>query len=143
MAPADDPRSDSKHPKSININSIDDSIRDPLEGTPQETPSGPFAPPPMPDVLRARESTEPRRSVVVKPVNALQLGKVFAVGMDFVYAFIGATALGWVADWFLKTAPRGLLIGAGIGLVVGMYRFVKEGMRLLKPPTGRSGGPGT
>lgn len=140
MASADDPRNDSKHSKPNSFKDIDDATKDPLEGTPQETPSGPFAPPPMPDVLKAREAMEPRRSVVVKPVNALQLGKVFAVGMDFVYAFIGATALGWVADWFFKTSPKGLLIGAGIGLVVGMYRFVKEGRRLLKPPHGRSGG---
>ena len=113
--------------------------KDPLEGTPQETPSGPFAPPPMPEVLHAREGDEPRRNVVVKPVNALHLGKVFAVGMDFAYAFIGATALGWLADWFFKSSPKGLIIGACIGLVVGMYRFITESRLILRTGTPKSG----
>jgi F0F1-type ATP synthase assembly protein I len=136
------PSGGDRKPKYRQIKDIEPPA-DPLDGTPQEDPSGPFAPPPMPDVLKARQGDEPTRPVIVKPMNALHLGKVFAVGMDFVYAFIGATALGWVADWFFKSAPKGLLLGAGLGLVVGMYRFVKEGLRLMRPPHGRSGGPGT
>ncbi len=113
-----------------------ESSSDPAEGSAQETPSGPFAPPPMPDVLKAREGNEPRRAVIVKPVNTVHLGRVFAVGMDFAYAFIGATALGWVADWLLKSSPRGVIAGACVGLVVGMYRFVTEARRLLRSPGG-------
>lgn len=110
---------------------------DPAEGTPAEQPSGPFPPPPMPDVLKRAGPDEPTRAPgpISRGPSALQSSRVFAVGMDFVYAFIGATALGWGADWLFKTSPRWLLIGAGVGVVVGMYRFITEGLKL-----GRQGG---
>ncbi len=110
-----------------------DEQSDPAEGTPAETPSGPFAPPPMPDVLRRASPQEPSRPIGPLPkTSAIQSGRVFAIGMDFVYGVVGCAALGWGLDWWFKTGPRWLLIGAGIGIVVAMYRFIREGLRISR-----------
>ncbi len=103
---------------------------------PPEARSGFFPAPPMPEVLArpgpaeaSPDSNPPPRS------SAIQTGKVFAIGMDFAYGVVGCAALGWFADWWFKTSPRWLLIGAGVGLLVAMYRFVREGLKLSKGAT--------
>ncbi|MCW5768231.1 MAG: AtpZ/AtpI family protein [Phycisphaeraceae bacterium] len=92
-----------------------------------------LAPPPLPDVLKRPGPSEPSRpSTPIPRSSAMQFGRVFAIGMDFVYGVVGCAALGWAIDWWFKTAPRWLLIGAGIGIVVAMYRFIREGMKLSR-----------
>lgn len=72
------------------------------------------------------------------------MGRVFAIGMDFAYGVIGCAALGWGLDWWLKTSPRWLLVGALLGVVVAMYRFIKEGLKMARSGGSGSGsGPGS
>lgn len=126
-----DPDPKSSDPKDFDEDG--DIVGDPAEGTPAETPSGPFAPPPMPDVLKRAGPDEPTRPVgPMSSGSALQSSRVFAIGMDFVYGVVGCAALGWLLDWWFKTGPRWLLIGAGIGIVVAMYRFIREGTKLSR-----------
>jgi F0F1-type ATP synthase assembly protein I len=50
------------------------------------------------------------------------------VGFEFLAA-IGVCALaGWGLDKWLKVGPWGLLGGIGLGLVVGMARFIRDGL---------------
>ncbi len=128
-------------PQPSDPNSFDDKPQDgsdapdPADGTPAERPSGPFPPPAMPDVLKRAGPNEPTRPMGPIPRgggSAMQSSRVFAIGMDFVYGVVGCAALGWVLDWYFKTAPRWLLIGAGIGIVVAMYRFITEGLKLSR-----------
>lgn len=131
------PQDHDPNPRQTNDFERDDAPPvDPAEGTPAETPSGPFAPPPMPDVLKGAGPEEPTRHVGPIPKgrggSAIQSGRVFAIGMDFAYGVIGCAALGWGIDWWFKTSPRWLLIGAGIGIVVAMYRFIREGTKLSR-----------
>ncbi len=131
--------------KNINGNNLD-PIPD-EEPAPAEIPShGEFPAPPMPEVLaRPSPNESSRPTTPLARSSAIQTGKVFAIGMDFVYGVVGCAALGWLADWWFKTGPLWLLIGAGIGLLVAMYRFVREGLKLAKgsgnpdsPPRGKS-----
>lgn len=100
-------------------------------------------PPPIPEVLRedaARDRGAPeggdRGGMSGRGGSGrTQMGRMFAIGMDFAYGVIGCAALGWAADWWLKTSPRWLLVGALLGVVVAMYRFIREGLKVA-----RSGG---
>ena len=57
-----------------------------------------------------------------------RLAGLTGVGFEFLAA-IGVCALaGWGLDKWLKTGPWGLLGGIGLGLVVGMARFIRDGL---------------
>lgn len=49
-----------------------------------------------------------------------------AVSLNFVYSAAALTLLGWGVDYFAGTGPVGLLVGAGLGVVYGGYRFIRE-----------------
>lgn len=54
------------------------------------------------------------------------LVRMGAVSLNFVYSVAGLALLGWGIDYLAKSFPLWLLIGAGLGLGVGGYRFVRE-----------------
>jgi F0F1-type ATP synthase assembly protein I len=56
----------------------------------------------------------------------------WGVGLNFVYGFLGFGAIGWaVQTWLWKdAAPWPMLVGLGVGLVGGMYRFVKDALKM-------------
>ena len=56
----------------------------------------------------------------------------WGVGLNFVYGFLGFGAIGWaVQTWLWKdAAPWPMLVGLGLGLVGGMYRFVKDALKM-------------
>ncbi len=58
--------------------------------------------------------------------------KMGAVSLNFVYSAVGLGALGWLVDYFAKSFPIGLLCGAGLGVLVGGYRFVREATAMNK-----------
>jgi F0F1-type ATP synthase assembly protein I len=52
------------------------------------------------------------------------------LGME-VASQVGAGALlGWLFDRWRGTAPTGLLVGATIGIVVGLWSLIKGGLKL-------------
>lgn len=48
-----------------------------------------------------------------------------SVGFDFAAAVAGLTLIGWAFDRFQGTEPWGLLIGACLGIVGGLYNSLK------------------
>ncbi len=56
----------------------------------------------------------------------------WGVGLNFVYGFLGFGLIGWaVQTWLWKdAAPWPMLVGLGLGLVGGMYRFVKDALKM-------------
>lgn len=92
-------------------------------------------PPPIPPILREgaplpepttvwTPRAERNRSAQGGAMDALV--RMGAVSLNFVYSVAGLALLGWGIDYLAKTFPTFLLIGAGLGLVVGAYRFVRE-----------------
>jgi F0F1-type ATP synthase assembly protein I len=50
-------------------------------------------------------------------------------GSELAAAVIGLTLLGWWFDRGFNTSPVGLLAGAGLGIVGGMYNFLRDAWR--------------
>ena len=50
--------------------------------------------------------------------------------MNFAFGVMGMGAIGWaIQNWFWKSAaPWPLVVGLGLGLVTGFYRFIREAM---------------
>lgn len=48
-----------------------------------------------------------------------------SIGFDFAGAVAGLTLVGWAVDRFQGTAPWGLLTGAILGIVGGLYNALK------------------
>ncbi|HEY3241826.1 MAG TPA: AtpZ/AtpI family protein [Phycisphaerae bacterium] len=58
------------------------------------------------------------------------------IGGELVAAIIGFSAIGWLIDWRYGTGPYGLLICALLGLIGGMYNFIRQSLKAVKqaPP---------
>ncbi len=84
--------------------------------------------------------------------------RAWSVGLDMAYAAGGMLLLGAGIDWLAGTKPWWMLSLGLLGLVVGMYRFIHDAMRMnsassrppRKPPNpindqskGRSRPPGS
>lgn len=89
-------------------------------------------PGPIPEVLRERPP-EPQRPTYT--VNSGQneelrsrLVRLYAIGTDFVLTALVCAGLGWAIDWFFRTSPWGLVGGIAIGVLLGGYRFIREGL---------------
>ena len=48
------------------------------------------------------------------------------MGMEFAAGIVGMGLLGWLIDRWLDSAPIGVLIGAGLGIVGGGYNFIRQ-----------------
>ena len=55
------------------------------------------------------------------------------LGMEFAAAVAGLTLLGYWIDRRYDSEPWGLLIGAGLGLIGGMYNMIREAMKAVDP----------
>jgi len=49
-----------------------------------------------------------------------------SIGVEFAAAVAGFTLLGWWIDGHYGTGPWGLVVGAALGLVGGMYNLIRE-----------------
>jgi len=63
---------------------------------------------------------------------ALLGGIVWSVAVNFVVAVAGLALVGFLLDRWLGTKPTFLLIGAGLGLVGGGGRFIRDALALNK-----------
>lgn len=52
--------------------------------------------------------------------------KYAGLGLELVGAVVGLTLLGWWIDGRYGSAPWGLLIGLGIGLIGGLYNLLRQ-----------------
>lgn len=66
------------------------------------------------------------------------------LGYEFSAAVGGFCFIGWLVDWFCETKPWGLLIGAILGLIGGMYNLIRDALRMSRdqdqhnPPVDKS-----
>ena len=51
------------------------------------------------------------------------------LGIEFAASVVGLTLLGYWIDGRFDTKPWGLLVGAGIGLVGGMYNMIRDALK--------------
>lgn len=72
--------------------------------------------------------SKPRRSTR----SGAQQARAWAVAVDVVYYMLAAGLMGYAIDYKAGTSPRWMLILGGVGLVVGMYRFVKDALSLVQ-----------
>lgn len=56
------------------------------------------------------------------------------LGIELAAAFLGFALLGYWVDHHYETEPWGLLIGAVLGLIGGMYNMVREALAAFQPP---------
>jgi F0F1-type ATP synthase assembly protein I len=55
--------------------------------------------------------------------------RLASAGTELAAAVIGLTLLGWWFDRGFDTNPVGVLVGAGLGIVGGMYNFLRDAWR--------------
>ena len=64
------------------------------------------------------------------------------MGLELAASIIGLTLLGLWVDHRYSTGPKGVLIGASIGVVGGLYNFIRAALRLssreIPPPHSRN-----
>lgn len=58
--------------------------------------------------------------------------KAWVIALNIVYGLIGFGAMGFAIDHFAHTGPLWMLIMGGIGLFVGLYRFIREALEMNK-----------
>ena len=56
------------------------------------------------------------------------------IGMELFVAVLGFALLGLWIDRHYGTGPRGLLICSILGLIGGLYNFIRTSLRILNPP---------
>jgi len=59
------------------------------------------------------------------------------IGIEFVAAIAGFALVGYWVDRHWDTKPWGLVIGAVLGLIGGMYNLIRESLGAFKPPLDR------
>ena len=59
------------------------------------------------------------------------------IGIEFVAAIAGFALVGYWVDRHWDTKPWGLVIGAVLGLLGGMYTLIRESLGAFKPPVDR------
>jgi len=54
------------------------------------------------------------------------------MGVELAAAIIGLTLVGWWVDRRFGTAPKGLIVGASVGVVGGFYNFIRQALALVR-----------
>ncbi len=62
------------------------------------------------------------------------------LGTELAASVIGLTLLGWWIDYRYKTSPVGILVGSGLGVVGGLYNFLRAALRLSRETDKRGQG---
>lgn len=58
--------------------------------------------------------------------------RLSGLGVELAATVAGFVLLGLWIDWHYKTRPWGVLICVGLGLVGGMYNFIRRALRISK-----------
>jgi F0F1-type ATP synthase assembly protein I len=69
------------------------------------------------------------------------LARYGGMGLELGAAIVGLTLVGYWIDRHFDSHPRGLLVGAVLGIVGGMYNFIREAMRLSRMQNDARTGP--
>lgn len=66
----------------------------------------------------------------------------YSLGIELAAAVGGASLLGYWIDRHYKTDPWGLLVCFALGLIGGMYNFLRSSIRQYRESAGESSAPG-
>jgi ATP synthase protein I len=90
-------------------------------------------PPAMPDFgPKRRKQGEQRSNSRFSVRDNKEAIRLWSMGLNFVGGVAGGLLLGYLVDRWQGTNPWGVLVGAGIGLVGGMWALIREAMRGTK-----------
>jgi F0F1-type ATP synthase assembly protein I len=62
----------------------------------------------------------------------MQLYRMGTMGYELVLAIVVTGGVGWLLDWAFGTKPWLLVAGMLIGIVAGLYRFMREAGAALR-----------
>lgn len=66
-----------------------------------------------------------------------------SMGFELAAAIVGLTLAGLWFDYHFHTLPVGVLVGAGLGIVGGLYNFFRAAQKMTRDEADRQrGGPG-
>jgi F0F1-type ATP synthase assembly protein I len=72
-----------------------------------------------------------------------RLGRAYSIGFEFAAAVAGSVLLGYAVDWYYETSPWGIVVGAGIGIVGGMYNMIRQALAVAKEQSEEAGSKGS
>lgn len=98
-----------------------------LEGLPMDVP--------LPRELTAAAP----RAQARRPDTLQQLGRFSAIGMTFALTVCACAFIGWLMDRWLNSAPAGILVGLGFGLIGGLVQFLRLAREAMRSSTGSAG----
>jgi hypothetical protein len=81
----------------------------------------------MPDPFGRTKPGKPRYGA--GPMTRGQ-ARAWSAGMEVAYGLIGMGLVGFAIDYIVGTTPRWMLILGGVGLVWGVYRFIRAGLEI-------------
>ena len=58
------------------------------------------------------------------------LWRISGLGLELVSAILGMLLVGWILDRWLGTAPRWTTLGAVVGVLGGVYNFIRRALSL-------------
>src|SRR4051812_20861788 len=82
-------------------------------------------PGPIPEVLR-RPVDVPATPELPGHAEIASLGAGWGMATEFLVTIIAGLGLGWLFDYWRHTAPIGILVGLGLGLVAGLVRIIRQ-----------------
>lgn len=87
----------------------------------------------IPEVLRTPvqrpESMQATSKSKEGGLGFLGIAKAWGTALDFLFTIFAGAALGWLFDKWQGTAPKGLMIGCGLGFVLAFIRIVRSTMK--------------
>lgn len=69
---------------------------------------------------------------MAKEDQSSALWRASGMGMELTGAILGGALFGWLADKWLNSAPKGLIIGLIIGVIGGGATFIRSAMRMSR-----------
>lgn len=67
-----------------------------------------------------------------EPTSRSSLARLSGIGVELVAAIVGFTFAGYWWDRYFGTQPWGVLIGALLGLIGGMYNVIRQSLTAVK-----------
>lgn len=59
-----------------------------------------------------------------------------SLGLELAASIVGLTLLGLWVDYKFESSPIGVLVGAGLGVVGGMYNLIRAALQMNAGPPG-------
>lgn len=86
--------------------------------------------------------TPGKRRMPSESKSPSQWARWYSLGIELAAAVAGASFLGYWIDRYYKTDPWGILSGFALGLIGGMYNFLRSSIREYRESIGKSSAPG-